>query len=130
LDEIWGLTEPERLVGSDEELTACLIRNDFGAAHSWHCRLLRVEVLLNIGVNLQPILLEQLVEAQGIFRQVYLLLELLVQVFKVDVCIMDDTMSRVGDDNDLHLVIELVEEEVNQFEQEGWLDWHEDLCVE
>ena len=53
-----------------------------------------------------------------------------VQVIHINVCVLDQLLSRLGQENNFNLLVDFVHEQVHNFKHESWLDWQKNICVQ
>lgn len=92
--------------------------------------LVTVEVLLDVFEDGESATLDQLVEGKGVLRVVDFALQHRVEVLKVDVCVLDQGLSRLAHEHNLHSAVYLVQQDVDYLQDEIRLDRHEYFRVE
>ena len=122
---------------ADEKLAFVFIESKYLAMRLVDCRvsssidvLVLGQVLLDVTVDGQSAWVDQLIEAKRVFRVIDLVLQHRVEVFEIDVGILDKRLGWLTHKHYLHAMIYLVQEDVNDFKDELRLDWHEDFCIE
>ena len=88
------------------------------------------QILLDVSVDGESTTRNQLVKREWVLRVVDLALEHGVEVFEINCRVFDERLGAFAHEYDFDAMIELVQQDIDDFKDEVRLDWHQDLSIE